>query len=190
MKQKSSAVQARRHFLQASFSIAGAAILGVSCKSRSKAGNAITYRMGERASVGKLVYLLTEASWKPVLGQGASARVPHNRFLLLNFSVTNSGGDQVAIPLLSLYDEKGNSHRELDSGEDVPGWMGLLRMVSPSETKTGAILFDVPLTSYKLQITDGADLENELIAYIDIPLQMESDPVLSEPPALPVKPNQ
>lgn len=68
--------------------------------------------------------------------------------------------------------------------------MGLLRIVGPSETKTGAILFDAPLASYKLEITDGADIENELIAYVDIPLQMESDPVLAEPPALPVKPNQ
>ncbi|MCC6343413.1 MAG: DUF4352 domain-containing protein [Bryobacterales bacterium] len=190
MKQKSSALQARRDFLGVLFSIAGATIPGMSCKGRGKASNAMTFRMGERASAGKLVYLFTEASWKTTLGQGASARIPQHRFLLVNFSVTNNGGDQVAIPLLSLHDEKGNSYRELDSGEEVPNWMGLLRIVGPSETKTGAILFDAPLASYKLEITDGADIENELIAYVDIPLQMESDPVLAEPPALPVKPNQ
>jgi hypothetical protein len=161
----------------------GAALLQ-SCSGRSKAKNAMSYPMGERASVGKLVYNVTEATWKPVLGEGATPRVPEHRFLLIRLNVTNSGPEPVGIPLLHVFDATGKQHRELDNGEHVEGWMGLLRMIGSTETKQGAILFDVPPASYKLQITDGADAENEIIAYVDVPFQMDADPVLAQPPAI------
>lgn len=143
--------------------------------------------MGERSTVGKLIYNVTEASWKTDLGTSQGGRVAEHRFLVLRMAITNSGGDQVAVPLLSVFDTNGKSYRELDNGEGVEGWFGLVRLLKPVETQQGAIVFDVPRTTYRLQITDGGDPENENIAYVEIPLEMESDPVLSEPPAIPLQ---
>jgi len=145
----------------------------------------MTYRMGERASVGKLVYIVTEAEWQPALGDPASGgRIPENRFLQLRLTITNGGGETLHIPLLALYDADGKSTRESDNGEQVSGWLGLLRQIKPAETLQGAILFDVKPAAHKLQITDSGDPENELVAYVEIPLDLQPDPVLSEPPAI------
>ncbi len=180
MNQKSPVIQPRRHFL----ALAGASFLGIACSGRKAGAGGMTFRMGERATVGKLIYNVTEAQWKTNLGDGASARVPEHRFLVVRVTVTNSGTDQVAMPLLKIFDANGNSYLEQDNGEGVEGWMGFLRMMSGVETREGALLFDVVPASYKLQITDGGDAENEIVGYVDIPLQLESDPVLSEPPAI------
>ncbi|MBL8176963.1 MAG: DUF4352 domain-containing protein [Bryobacterales bacterium] len=184
MKQKSTVIQPRRQFL----ALAGATLLGMSCKGRKGGLGGMTFRMGERATVGKLIYNVTEAQWKTNLGDGPSARVPEHRFLVVRVTITNSSTEQAGVPLLTVFDGTGKEHRELDNGEGVEGWMGFLRLLNGVETREGALLFDVPPASYKLQITDGGDAENEQVAYIDIPLQLESDPVLSEPPALPTAP--
>lgn len=144
----------------------------------------MTYRMGDRASAGKLIYNVTEAEWKAALGEGAAARAPEHRFLIVRATITNSGPETAHMPLLSLYNAEGTQFRELDSGDQVSGWLGLLREVKPTQTLQGAMVFDVTPASYKLQITDGGDPEQEVIAYVDIPLQLEPDPVLSEPPAI------
>lgn len=145
---------------------------------------AITYQMGERAAVGKLIYNVTHLEWKSSLGEESSLRAPTNRFLVLTATITNAGTEPASVPMLSLYDAKGAPHRELDDGDGVTGWLGLLRLIKPIETVQGSMLFDVPLASYKLQITDGAEPEQEVIAYVNVPLQLESDPVFSEPPAI------
>lgn len=186
MKQNSPVIQPRRYFI----ALTAAVLAGASCSGRKSASGGLTFRMGERASVGKLIYNVTEAQWKTSLGEGSSTRVPQRRFLLVKMIVTNSGSDQVGLPLLSLYDASGESHRELDNGEGVEGWMGFLRVLGSVETREGTLLFDVPPASYKLQITDGADPENEQVAYIDIPLRLDADPVLSEPPAIGPPPKQ
>lgn len=144
----------------------------------------MSFRMGERASIGKLIYNVTEAEWKTSLGDGVGARTPTHRYLLLKVTVTNSGAEQVAIPLLSLYDAAGKDYRELDNGDGVPGWMGFLRMINPAETRHGTLLFDVAPTSYRLQISDGGDTENEKTAWVDVPFKADSDPVVSEPTAV------
>ena len=180
MKQKSPGIQPRRSFL----ALTGATFLSLACSGRKAGAGGMTFRMGERATVGKLIYNVTQAEWKTNLGEGASARVPDHRFLVVRVSVTNSGTDQASMPLLKLFDANGNEHRELDNGEGVEGWMGFLRMLNGVETREGALLFDVQPASYKLQVTDGGDTENEIVAYVDIPLRMDSDPVLSEPPAI------
>jgi hypothetical protein len=144
----------------------------------------MTYRMGERASAGKLIYNVLEAEWKRSLGEVGSGRIPEHRFLVLRITVANSGPETVTVPLLSIFDANGRQYREIDSGENVDNWLGLLRPLGTAASLAGNIVFDAPPASYKLQITDGADIENEIIAYVDVPLNMESDPILSEPPAV------
>jgi hypothetical protein len=175
-------LQPRRRFLAASVSTAALSIAGLSCK---RAGSrAQSFRMGERASIGKLIYIASRTEWKTTIGDGAGARLPHDRFLFLYLTITNGGGAAIAVPLLSLYDANGKQHRELDDIENLPSWLGALRMLAPVETREGLLVFDVPVASYKLQITDAAEVENEQIAYIDVPLHLESDPVLTEPSAI------
>ncbi|MBI4906105.1 MAG: DUF4352 domain-containing protein [Acidobacteria bacterium] len=182
MKQNCVHLQARRRFVSL-FLTAPAVALGlVSCGKR--ANRALSFAMGERASVGKLIYVASETEWKTSLGEGPTAKVPQNRFLLIKISVTNGGGAPIAVPLLSLYDANGKQFRESDEVEGLPQWLGALRMLGPVETKQGYTVFDVPPASYKLQITDAGDLESEILAYIDVPLRMEANPVLAEPSAL------
>ena len=185
MKQKSTVIQPRRQFLV----LACTTFAGIACQGRKPGSGGISYRMGERATVGKLIYNVTETQWKTTLGDNSTPRVPERRFLLVKLTVTNSGTEPVGLPLLRLFDANGNDHRELDNGDGVEGWMGYLRMLNGVETREGTLLFDVAPASYKLQITDGGDAENEIIGYVDIPLRMEADPNLSEPPAIPAAPD-
>jgi hypothetical protein len=69
----------------------------------------------------------------------------------------------------------------LENGEGVSNWLGILRTVRPAETLQGQILFDVPLTSYRLRVPDGAGPGEEKYAWISIPLRMDVD----GPPTLP-----
>lgn len=180
MKQKSPVIQPRRQFL----ALAGASLLAISCSGRKAGAGGMTFRMGERATVGKLIYNVTEAQWKTSLGDGPSTRVPQHRFLVVRLTVTNSGTEQMGMPLLKVFDANGTEHMELDNGEGVEGWLGFLRMLNGVETREGALLFDIAPASYKLQVTDGGDAENEQVAYVDIPLQLDAEPTLSEPPAI------
>jgi hypothetical protein len=147
-----------------------------------KKQSTVSHQMGEKVSVGKLMYSVLHGQWNMTLGEGSGQRVPKDRFLVLDVSISNGGPEEVAVPLFSLFDAKGQIHRELENGEGVENWMGLLRNIAPVQTLRGQILFDVPLTSYKLQITDGGPPDEEVTALVDIPLQMEADPVLSTSP--------
>lgn len=182
MKQISPHVQPRRSFVAL---VAASALSAFACQGKRPGAGAMTYRMGERATVGRLVYIVTEAEWHTALGDpNSGGRVPENRFLLMRLTITNSGGETLHVPLLSLYTADGRSTLESDNGEQVSGWLGLLRQIKPAETLQGAILFDVKPAAYKLQITNTADAENEIVAYVDIPLDLREDPVLAEPPAI------
>lgn len=157
----------------------------MSCKARKTAPGVLTYRMGERVSVGSVIYTILHAEWKTSVGEGRGGRTPQHRFLELRLNVTNSGPKEVGIPLLSLFDPNGKQYRELDDVEGVPGWLGLYRMLKQVETQQGTIVFDAPPGAYKLQVTDGGEPGSEVIAYVDIPLNLDADPALTEPPALP-----
>jgi hypothetical protein len=91
------------------------------------------------------------------------------------------GGSKVSIPVLQLENYNGRSYRELEGGESISNWLGVLRTVRPAETLEGQILFDVPLTSYRLRVPDGAGPGEEKYAWISIPLRLDVD----APPALP-----
>mgnify|MGYP001408384296 CR=1 FL=1 len=135
------------------------------------------YPMGGRAEAGPLVYSVLEAHWLRQLGEGPTARIARDRFLLLRVSVTNGGPGTAAVPLLSLIAPDGTEYRELTDGEGVADWLGVLRRVEPVDTITGYVLFDVPRSDFRLRVSDDAfDPEDAKIALIDIPLRLEASP--------------
>ena len=131
--------------------------------------------MGERVPIGPLSYTVIESSWQTQLGDVLKLRIPQQRFLLIRLSVTNGGGSEVSIPLLQLGSYNSQSYREVEDGEGIANWLGLLRTLRPAETLQGQIVFDVPLTSYRLRVPDGAGPGAEKYAWVAIPLHMEID---------------
>jgi hypothetical protein len=154
--------------------LAGAALAclaaGTACT--TAAPQAQLRRMGERVSVGSLVYNLFEDQWKAQLGQGSDTRVPKDRFFLLRLSVVNAGSSDLMVPPLTLVDDAGQTYAELPNGDQVPQWTGYLRRVKPAETLQGNVIFDVPPKHYRLRVTDE---NSENGRDIDIPLNFTSE---------------
>jgi len=162
-----------------------AALSGCANKGNS---NRIDYQMGERVTLGPLTYNVVETAWRSQLGDAFKVRIPEQRFLLVSISVTNGGGTEVSVPLLTLENHNGQSFLESDNGEGVENWFGLLRNLSPAQTQQGRMLFDVVLSSYRLRLTDGGEPGSERFAWVDIPLRMDSDTTLDAPiPGIPSK---
>jgi hypothetical protein len=128
--------------------------------------------MGERVTVGHIVYVVFETQWLTHIGEGVDARVPQHRFFLVRLSATNGSGGDVIVPNFSVEDDSGNSYPELSSGDGVPQYIGFLRSVKPAESVQGNAVFDAPPRHYKLKI---ADETGEKTAYIDIPLNFVSE---------------
>ena len=141
----------------------------------------LDFQMGEKIALGPLTYNVIQTSWKNQLGEGFKVRTPQHRFLLINISVTNGGGKEVALPLFKLEDDHQKLITELDNTEEVPDGIGILRSVTPAQTLQGSLLFDVPLASYKLQVTDGGEPGTEKFASVAIPLQLDVDPGVQAP---------
>ncbi len=137
--------------------------------------------MGERVTVGPLTYNVVESSWRSQLGNEFKLRMPENRFLMITVSVTNGGGHDVSVPLLTLENANGQSFLESDNGEGVDNWFGILRSLSPAQTQQGRILFDVPLASYKLRLTDGNSSGIEKYSWVQIPLRIDTDTGVQTP---------
>jgi hypothetical protein len=138
--------------------------------------------MGEDLHVGPLTYNVIDTDWKDRLGEGTSARMPSNRFLLIRMSVTNAGNSETIIPTMTLIDSSGTTHTELTDGAGVPDWLGMIRRVQPSQTQRGVVLFDVPGKAYSLQVAfEGEDPESEKTGRVTIPLRF--DPESQVPPA-------
>lgn len=140
------------------------------------------YRMGEHVPVGTLVYTVLEESWKTQLGDPVRQRFPQSRFLVLAISVTNGGGGEVTVPLLSLENTSGQTFTESDNGEGVDQWLGLLRTIQPAQTIQGKILFDVQPATYRLRVTDGGEPGQEKIAKIYVPLSLDVETPLTPGP--------
>jgi hypothetical protein len=143
------------------------------------------YPMGEKVTIGPLTYNVIETAWRSQLGSEFKIRIPQQRFLMITISATNGGGKDVSVPLLTLENQNGDTFRELDNGEGVDGWFGFLRTISPAQTQQGRIIFDVPLTSYKLRLTDGGDPATEKYAWVNIDLHMDQDMSVEAPGAVP-----
>jgi hypothetical protein len=130
--------------------------------------------MGERAQIGSLIYTVLDTQWAVSLGEGPGARVPANRFFMVNMSVVNSGGrEDATVPTLTLVDDAGKSYQELDNGEGVKDWMGFIRKVHPAESAQGLVLFDVPQRAFKLRVADEGD---QHYGFITIPLSLGDGP--------------
>jgi hypothetical protein len=149
----------------------GVFLLATSC-SPNRTSPIRTFPMGDKVTLGHLIYTVFETQWLTQIGEGAAARVPQHRFFLVRMSITNSGADEVLAPNLTLLDESGPTYGELSNGEGVPKWIGYLRPIKPAETAQGDLLFDVPPKQYKLRITDEAE---QIVALIEIPLSFGSD---------------
>ena len=131
-----------------------------------------TYKLGERITLGHIVYVVFETQWLTHIGEGVDARVPQQRFFLVRLSAVNSFGADIIVPNFTLEDDSGKTYPELSSGEGVPQYIGYLRSVKPAESQQGNALFDAPPRHYKMRI---ADETGEKIAYVDIPLTFVSD---------------
>lgn len=139
------------------------------------------FTMGERVPVGQMTYSVVESAWRAQLGESFKIRTPEQRFLLLKVSVTNGTGKDVSIPLLTLEGNNGQTYREIADGEGVDNWFGLIRTLSPGQTQQGNVLFDVPLTSYKLRVPDVNETGFEGYASVQIPLRMDPDVPIQAP---------
>jgi hypothetical protein len=131
-----------------------------------------TYPMGEKVTLGHIVYEVFETQWLTHIGEGTDARVPQTRFFLVRLSAINSLSTDIIVPSLSVEDDSGKSYPELSSGEGVPQYIGYLRSVKGTESAQGNALFDAPPGHYKLKITDET---GEKAAYVDIPLSFVSE---------------
>jgi len=139
----------------------------------------VEYGIGEKVVLGPLTYTVIDSASKTQLGDLLKLRLPQQRFLLLQLSVSNNSASEVSIPLLQLENYNEQSYTESDSGEGIDKWFGLLRTIRPKETEQGQILFDAPLASYRLRVTDGAGPGAEKYSWIAIPLRID---VESQPP--------
>jgi hypothetical protein len=155
--------------------LAGAALAclaaSIACTPAARTESQI-HRMGERVSIGSLVYNVFEDQWKAQLGQGSDSRVPKDRFFLVRLSVLNSGSTDFMIPSLTLVDDTGQTYPELSDGGAVPEWTGYLRRVKPAETLQGNVVFDVPPKHYRLRVSDETSQKSR---DIDIPLNFASE---------------
>jgi hypothetical protein len=133
------------------------------------APRALVYRLGDKVQVGPLVYTIIDATWWAQLGEGAQARMPSRRFLIVRLSVTNGGSEPLSIPALRLADDTGAVYSESMDGQNVPSWLGLIRKLKPVDTIEGNILFDVDAKSYKLKLDD--DTNPDHVAMVEMPLR-------------------
>jgi hypothetical protein len=131
-----------------------------------------TYSMGEKVTLGNIIYTVFETQWLTQAGAPPDTRLPQNRFFLVRISAGNSGNSDLILPNLSVIDDKGNSYRELENGDGIPQWIGFLRSVHPAESAAGNMVFDCPAGHYKLKITDE---EGEHTAMVDIPLSFTNE---------------
>src|SRR5580693_3090429 len=139
------------------------------CSSVSSSNNKpVIYAAGDKATVGRLVYNVTDTEMTQQLGEDATtARTAQNRFFLVKVSILNSGSDEQPIPAMSLVDDAGQSYPELADGTNVPNWLGVVRKVGPAQTEQGVVVFDAPTKHYRLRLTDPFD-DKEIA--IDVPL--------------------
>lgn len=139
------------------------------------------HAMGDKVPVGLLTYNVIENNWYSQLGEGFRVRSPQQRFMAITLSITNGSGSDVAVPLFTLQNSDGQNFTEVENGDGLDKWMGLLRQIGPAQTLDGKILFDVPLGSYKLRLTDGGGPGAEKYAWVTIPLRIENETPVQTP---------
>lgn len=137
--------------------------------------------MGEPVLVKPFTYTVLESRWRQQLGDDFTVQVPQHQFLLIRLSITNSGGQTTAAPLLSLIDSKGNVIQEHQNGGGLDGWFGLLRNIQPAQTEEGWIAFDASPNNYVLKCYGEVTDDSEQTGLVNIPLNMDT---MNENPAI------
>ena len=165
----------------AALAIAAGFLAGCSSGAQRESALHADYQMGERVTIGPLTYNVVETVWRNQLGDGFKIRLPVNRFMLVTLSVTNGGGKEISVPMMELVNEKGETVKESDDGENVDEWIGIIRTISPAQTLQGRIVFDAPLSSYRLRVTDGSDAASDRYSYVQIPLRIDADAPVQAP---------
>jgi uncharacterized protein DUF4352 len=131
-----------------------------------------TYMNGDKAAVDRLIYSVVDNQVFTRLGTDANARLPQNRFYVVDLSVFNGGSSDAAIPAMTLVDDSGKTYDELTDGAGVAHWLGVVRYVPANQTETGAVVFDAPASHYKLKLTDDTEASD---VYIDLPLSFVNE---------------
>jgi hypothetical protein len=155
-----------------SLNVAIAGILSLTSCVGGKDAAAKVFNEGSRAEAGHLIYTVIETQWLPQLGTGETARTPRNRFLLVRFSVVNSGSEELYVPNATLKDDQGNSIDELADGDAVSQWIGYVRKVRPADSLSGNILFDAEPKHYTLRLGDET---GEKTVMVDLPLSFSAE---------------
>jgi hypothetical protein len=153
------------------------------CTNSSSRNKQVVYTAGDKATLGSLVYSVTDTATAQQLGDDqASTRTAQERFYLVKVSVSNSGTEEQAIPAMSLVDDSGKSYPELPDGTNVQNWLGVVRKVASAQTEQGYVVFDAPTKHYRLRLNDSFE-ENEIA--IDVPLSFvhEQSNTLFQPSA-------
>jgi len=165
-------------------SLLALALTGCSGLSSSK-NRSVIIAAGDKATIGSLVYTITDTERRQQLGDDPSAARTHqNRFYLIKVSISNSGGDEQPIPAMTLVDDAGQSYSELADGTNVPNWLGVVRKVGPAQTEQGVVAFDAPAKHYHLRLNDPFD-EKEIA--IDVPLDFVHEQGLQAPQSAPAQ---
>jgi hypothetical protein len=134
----------------------------------SSKNSAVLYAAGDKATVGPLIYNVTDTEVTEKLGDDPDKeRTPQDRFFLVKVSISNSGPEDQPIPAMTLVDDGGHNYTELSDGAGVANWLGVVRTVGPTQTEQGVVLFDAPTKHYRLRLNDPLD-EKEIA--IDVPL--------------------
>ncbi len=152
-------------------SLGAAALLASSCTPPKTKITRKTVSLGERAEAGPFVFVALEANWAMQLGGVPNVRMAKNQFMSVRISITNQGGTSAGCPLLALVDDSDNRYPEVDDAKEQENWLGMIRMIAPADTEFGWIVFDVAPSSYVLRLSDG-NVENEHVAFVDIPLRL------------------
>ncbi len=129
---------------------------------------------GEKATTGHLTYNVVDSQVFQQLGDEANPRVPHDRFLLVQLTVTNSSNVDNPIPAVELVADSGKTYDEQTDGTGITNWLGIIRHVGPGQTERGEIAFDAPAAHYKLKFSDES-MGNEILA--DLPLSYAHEKV-------------
>jgi hypothetical protein len=140
------------------------------------------FRVGDRVQVGPLFFNVLDSKWRAQIGEGAVARVPEHRFLIIRLAVTNSGAQEITLPNLTVVDQAGKVFDETMDGRAVPSWLGMIRKLKPADTLDGMILFDLEPKSYKLRLDDGSGV---LSSMVDLPLQFDAGEAAIPSPVAP-----
>jgi hypothetical protein len=122
---------------------------------------------GEKASVGHLNYTVVDTQIQPQLGEDATPRIPHDRFIVVQIAVTNSSNVDNPIPAVELLSDSGKVYDELTDGTGISDWLGIIRHVGAGQTERGQVIFDAPAAHYRLKFSDES-ATNDVLA--DLPL--------------------